>query len=74
MLKMILGVLLMITGCLCDVSHLIGHDEILETTTISYPPVPYKFHYKAGRFPGQIDRFQSESSDGSGSVRGKNIY
>ncbi|XP_044007810.1 uncharacterized protein LOC122852221 isoform X1 [Aphidius gifuensis] len=65
----VLGLMVIASGCLADVSHLFRHDEILEATT-SYPPLPYKFNYKAGRYPGQIDRYQSESGDGAGTVRG----
>lgn len=69
-------VVLVSTGCFADVSHLLGGREnyqLTETTTYPSPPVPYSFHYKAGRFPGTIDRFQSESGDGTGAVRGKII-
>ncbi|XP_063992402.1 uncharacterized protein LOC135170482 [Diachasmimorpha longicaudata] len=65
-----LGILLLISACLGDVSHLLQDNYYVETTTPPSPPVPYSFHYKAGRFPGNVDRFQSESGDGSGSVQG----
>ena len=35
------------------------------------PPQPYSFSYTAGRYPGHVDRTHSETSDGSGTVRGK---
>ncbi|XP_015124603.1 uncharacterized protein LOC107046494 [Diachasma alloeum] len=65
-----LGILLSISACLGDVSHLLPHNYYVETTTVPPPPVPYSFHYKAGRFPGNVDRFQSESGDGSGAIQG----
>lgn len=68
----VLGLILLgSSGCFGDVSHLVPTYYNVETTTIPpSPPVPYSFHYKAGRFPGNIDRFQSESGDGSGNVHG----
>ena len=35
------------------------------------PPQPYSFSYTAGRYPGHVDRTHSETSDGSGTIRGK---
>ncbi|XP_034945204.1 uncharacterized protein [Chelonus insularis] len=60
--------------CFGDVSHIVSQYQPQETTTIPPPPVPYSFHYKAGRFPGQIDRYRSESGDGSGVIHGTYAY
>jgi hypothetical protein len=38
------------------------------------PPQPYSFTYTAGRYPGHVDRTHSETSDGSGTVRGKYLH
>lgn len=38
------------------------------------PPQPYSFTYVAGRYPNHVDRTHSESSDGSGVVRGSFSY
>ncbi|PNF24419.1 hypothetical protein B7P43_G09690 [Cryptotermes secundus] len=38
------------------------------------PPQPYSFTYAAGRYPGHIDRTHSETSDGSGTIRGMFAY
>ena len=35
------------------------------------PPQPYSFSYTAGRYPGHVDRTHSETSDGSGTIRGE---
>jgi len=48
-----------------------GVELYYTTTEIPSPPLPYSFAYAAGRAPGHIDRTHSESSDGSGVVRGK---
>jgi hypothetical protein len=38
------------------------------------PPQPYSFSYTAGRYPGHVDRTHSETSDGTGVIRGKYSY
>ncbi|XP_068087099.1 cuticle protein 10.9 [Anabrus simplex] len=38
------------------------------------PPQPYSFTYVAGRYPNHVDRTHSETSDGSGVVRGTFSY
>ncbi|XP_014219048.1 uncharacterized protein LOC106647245 [Copidosoma floridanum] len=49
-------------------------DELLppavNDVTTQGPPNPYSFQYKAGRYPGHVDRVQSEIGDGTGRVRG----
>lgn len=60
-----------------DVSHLTNpqyYDELATTSTQPPPPHPYQFDYKAGRFPGHVDRVHGEVSDGSGVVRGAFSY
>lgn len=59
-----------------DVSHLTNaqyYDE-LTTSTQPPPPRPYQFEYKAGRYPGHVDRVHQEVSDGNGVVRGAFSY
>lgn len=43
------------------------------TTESSAPHRPYYFSYAAGRFPGHLDRSHTETSDGTGNVKGKFI-
>ncbi|GFG37038.1 hypothetical protein Cfor_05433 [Coptotermes formosanus] len=38
------------------------------------PPQPYSFSYTAGRYPGHVDRTHSETSDGTGTIRGMFAY
>lgn len=59
-----------------DVSHLTNAQYYDETTTSTQPPPPrpYAFEYKAGRYPGHVDRTHQEVSDGSGVVRGAFSY
>jgi hypothetical protein len=46
-------------------------NEPEEPDTPVGPPQPYSFSYTAGRYPGHVDRTHSETSDGTGTVRGK---
>lgn len=61
----------MINVCLADVSHISGYST---TTTPLPPPKPYSFQYKAGRYPGHIDRIHQETGDGYGIIHGKRKY
>nr|CAD7263827.1 unnamed protein product [Timema shepardi] len=45
-------------------------EQILDDNVITASPQPYSFSYVAGRYPGQVDRQHSETSDGNGVVRG----
>lgn len=59
-----------------DVSHLTNAQYYDESTTSTQPPPhrPYAFEYKAGRYPGHVDRTHQEVSDGNGVVRGAFSY
>ncbi|XP_058810883.1 uncharacterized protein LOC131675768 [Phymastichus coffea] len=64
-----------------DVSHILHEQSALTddyeaaiTTTTQGPPNPYSFQYSAGRFPGHVDRVQSEAGDGTGRVKGSFSY
>ncbi|XP_055325456.1 uncharacterized protein LOC129579403 [Sitodiplosis mosellana] len=78
-MKGIVAILLVISASLssADVSHLTNaqyNDDSITTSTPPPPPHPYEFSYKAGRFPGHVDRTHAEVSDGSGVVRGAFSY
>lgn len=69
----VVTLLISINCCLGDVSHIVLESEYQDKiTTIPPPPVPYSFNYKAGRYPGHVDRFRAESGDGAGVVHGNN--
>ncbi|XP_055638403.1 larval cuticle protein LCP-17 isoform X2 [Toxorhynchites rutilus septentrionalis] len=68
-------VVLLVGLASCDVSHILKEIDVeKEITTLPPPPRPYSFSYVAGRHPGHIDRIHSESSDGSGTVKGSFSY
>ena len=58
--------------CFGDVSHILPEYNVQATSTTPPPPRPYSFGYSAGRFPGHVDRVQSESGDGTGVIHGRN--
>ena len=41
------------------------------TATPASSSMPYSVQYSAGRFPGHVDRVQSEYGDGAGVIHGK---
>nr|CAD7406457.1 unnamed protein product [Timema cristinae] len=49
-------------------------EQILDDNVVTASPQPYSFSYVAGRYPGQVDRQHSETSDGNGVVRGSFAY
>lgn len=51
-----------------------GAKVVLVTEEPPQPPLPYSFSYAAGRAPGHVDRVHSETSDGTGVVRGQYSY
>ncbi|XP_052122471.1 cuticle protein 10.9-like [Frankliniella occidentalis] len=48
--------------------------QLIVTEEAPQPPHPYSFSYAAGRAPGHVDRVHSETSDGSGVVKGQYSY
>ncbi|OXU16808.1 hypothetical protein TSAR_005527, partial [Trichomalopsis sarcophagae] len=73
-MKFLIAFLALTSLCHADVSHILQAQGAVDyqepTTTTQGPPNPYSFKYSAGRYPGHIDRVQSESGDGFGHVRG----
>lgn len=47
--------------------------QLIVTEEAPQPPHPYSFSYAAGRAPGHVDRVHSETSDGSGVVKGMHV-
>ncbi|XP_014601840.1 PREDICTED: cuticle protein 16.8 [Polistes canadensis] len=70
MKSLIIVVLVLSSSCLGDVSHILSEYSTTTTSTLSPSPKPYSFQYKAGRYPGHVDRIHEESGDGSGSIYG----
>ncbi|KAK2580088.1 hypothetical protein KPH14_012369 [Odynerus spinipes] len=70
-MKSLIIMLASLTSCLGDVSHILSEHSTTTTTTLPPPPPqPYRFRYKAGRFPGHVDRMHQESGDDSGTIYG----
>jgi hypothetical protein len=70
-MKRIIIAAALINICLADVSHILPE---YTTTTPPPPPKPYNFQYKAGRYPGHIDRVHQEAGDGNGVIYGSYSY
>nr|QGT33392.1 cuticular protein 39 [Microplitis mediator] len=70
----ILSVLFLSISFCCGENYQFASEYKIETTTLPPPPVPYSFNYKAGRYPGHVDRYRSESGDGAGVVHGTHSY
>ncbi|XP_043494684.1 cuticle protein 16.8 [Polistes fuscatus] len=69
-MKSFIIVLVLSSSCLGDVSHVLFEYSTTTTSTLPPPPKPYSFQYKAGRYPGHVDRIHEESGDGSGTIYG----
>ncbi|CAG2057309.1 unnamed protein product [Timema podura] len=67
-----LNLLLSVLAACCYVCSSV--EQILDDNVITASPQPYSFSYVAGRYPGQVDRQHSETSDGNGVVRDKNGF